>query len=161
MAKQAALICRILLLLAVPATTCSGAALNLTISATILSNNQCKFKNPSSRTLAFGDLNPLVPVDVTRQATLQFSCFGKDNNVSYAIGDDDGLHEAAPDAHRMLHATLPGSYLPYTFSVTPGSGTSVKNAVVTLTVTGTVRGSDYQLAPAGSYADRVVVTIVP
>jgi len=99
--------------------------------------------------------------DVTRQATLQFVCNGTSPSVTYLVSDDDGQNAAAPNANRMQHLSSPGLYLPYTFSVSPTAGSGTKGANITLTVTGTVKGSDYQTAVAGSYADQVVLTVQP
>jgi hypothetical protein len=162
MGKKGIIICQLLALIVATAMTCLAGSTNLAVSATILSVNQCKFKNPSSRVLAFGDLDPLNASDVTLQATLQFVCNGKDPSVTYFVGDDDGQHETAPDANRMQHLTLPATFLPYTFSVSPTTGPEeVKGTNITLTITGTVRGEDYRTAFAGGYSDEIILTVQP
>jgi spore coat protein U-like protein len=138
-----------------------AAASNLAISATILSKNQCKFKNPSSQILAFGNLDPVNAPDVTRQATLEFVCNGKDPLVTYFVSDDDGQHATGSDGNRMQHLTLPAAYIPYSFAVTPDTGTGSKGADITLTITGVIRGNDYRTAFAGGYSDQITITIQP
>jgi hypothetical protein len=162
MGKTGIILCQFVALLVATATSCLAGSTNLAVSATILSANQCKFKNPSSRVLAFGDLDPLNASDVTLQTTLQFVCNGKDPSISYFIGDDDGQNESAPDANQMQHLSLPANYLPYTFSVSPATGTEkVKGTIITLTITGTVRSEDYRMAFAGGYSDQIILTVQP
>jgi hypothetical protein len=62
----------------------------------------------------------------------------------------------------MRHTTTTTEYLPYSFNLNPTSGTVTGNwASHTLTITGTVRGVDYQDALMGNYSDRVIVSIEP
>jgi hypothetical protein len=82
--------------------------------------------------------------------------------VTFFIGDDDGLYETGQNANRMRHTSVTTEYLPYNFTLNPQSGTIMGNwANHTLTITGTVRGVDYQDARSGNYSDRVVVSIEP
>ena len=82
--------------------------------------------------------------------------------MTYFIGDDDGLYETGPNANRMRHTSVTTEYLPYNFALSPQSGTITGNwANYTLTITGTVRGVDYQNAAMGNYSDRVVISIEP
>lgn len=135
--------------------TCEGASVqSLAVSAVILSNNNCAFDTASS-TLDFGDLDPATPDDVTKSITINFTCRGKDKDVSYLIHNNDGLHGS-----RLRHATL-NEYLPYTLSLSPTSGTTKKNTTLPLTITGKISGADYLDAFAGIYSDTVVLTIEP
>jgi len=114
--------------------------------------------------LNFGNLDPSNPIDINASASVSFRCFRFFNGqVTFFIGDDDGLYETAPDANRMRHATMMTEYLPYSFSLNPASGTIPGNPFVnqTLNITGTVRGVDYQNTATGNYSDRVVITIEP
>lgn len=138
-----------------------AAAQTLAVSATILSKNTCQFNNPASATLAFGNLNPLNPVNVTANTTFSIVCRGSAPIATFLIQDDDGLHETGLNANRMRHVTNPAAYLPYSLTLSPLSANVPKNTNQTITVTGTVNGSDYQLAPIGSYADTVIVSIQP
>ncbi len=130
------------------------------VSAVILTRSNCRFITGAAA-LAFGDLDPANPVDVTLSVPVRFRCNGGPPTAVYVVTDDDGMAETGLDANRMQHATLPGTFLPYEFSVSPASGTIPRNTPQTLTVTGTVRGVDYQGAAAGDYADTVVLTINP
>ena len=138
-----------------------AAAQTLGVAAVVLSKNTCQFNNPKSATLAFGNLDPLNPVDVTVNATLRFVCRGSDPIATFLISDNDGLHESGPNGNRMQHATNPAAYLPYSITLSPQTGNAPKNVNQTLTVSGTVLGSDYQTALAGNYADTVTILIQP
>lgn len=143
---------------AAPASAASNAA--VTVSAIILTKSNCQFITKAA-TLAFGALDPGNAVGVSVSAPLQFRCNGGPPMSVFLVTDDDGLNETVADGNRMRHATLPGVFLPYAFSVTPASGTVPRNTVQTLTVTGTVVGADYVTAPPGDYSDTVRVSIDP
>lgn len=145
-------------LAAAPAFAASGIA--VTVSAVVLSKSNCQF-NTKAATLAFGDLDPANPVDVTVSAAIGFRCNGGPPISVFLVTDDDGLSETGPDGNRMRHGILPGTFLPYAFSANPGSGSVARNTPQTLTVTGAVRGADYQSAAPGDYSDTVLVSINP
>jgi spore coat protein U-like protein len=149
-----------LLILTVLAGTCYAVPSTVNVSAVILSKSNCKF-NTKSAALDFGSLDPVAAPDVTRQATLTFTCNGSASQATYLITDDDGQHETGPNGSRMQHGTVPSAYLPYSFSLNPSSGTVPKGVAQTLTITGTVLGKDYRMAIAGTYADVVTLTINP
>ena len=86
----------------------------VTVSATVLSKNNCKF-NSATAALAFGTLESANPVNKTVSTTITFRCAGKDLNATFFISDDDGLHETGPNANRMRHATSLTEYIPYLF----------------------------------------------
>lgn len=132
----------------------------VTVSATVLSKNQCKFSSATAA-LAFGNLDPANPVNKTVNTSITFRCMGSSPIATFFISDNDGLHETGPNANRMRHTTLPTEYIPYAFSLNPTSGTIPKNTYHTLTITGTVNGTDYANAATGTYADTVVITLVP
>lgn len=156
----AALILGGIVLLGAAANAGAAGSAPVSLSATILSKNQCKFQT-NTAVINFGNLDPSSPVDVTTSATLDFVCRGSAALATFSFSDDDGLHETGPDANRMLHDVLPGEYLPYALELDPVNGTVAKNATQTLTVTGTLLGADYQTALAGTYADTVTITIAP
>lgn len=149
----------LLLLLVAPTAQASDNAI-LTFSATVLSKSQCKF-NTATATLDFGTLDPTNPVDVTASAMLDFVCRGSEPMATYFIGDDDGLHEAGLNAHRLAHETVVDAYLPYGLSLAPASNTVPRNSAQTLTLTGVLPGASYQTAVAGRYSDTVTITIAP
>jgi len=135
---------------------------SVSVTATVVSRGYCEFTTSTSA-LNFGNLDPSNPVDVTTTTSLSFRCFRWFIfPVTFFIGDDDGLYETGQNANRMRHTSVTTEYLPYYFTLNPQSGTIMGNwANRTLTITGTVRGADYQDARAGNYLDRVVVSIEP
>jgi hypothetical protein len=132
----------------------------LTVTATVLSKNVCKF-NSATATLNFGTLDPGNPVDVTQSTIVTLRCNGSAPIAAFNITNDDGLYETGPSANRMRHATVLTEYLPYTLSLNPVSGTVPKNTNRNLTITGTVTGVNYQSAQAGNYADTVILSLNP
>ncbi len=136
----------------------------LSVSATIVSKHNCRFSSTAAA-LPFGSLNPLIQSDVLRSTTVEFVCSGNPHlPVYFAIAENGGLHRSG-GSNRMRHAdgSLAGAsaFIPYTLSLSPSSGSVGHNARQLLTITGTVAGSAYRSAPAGSYADTVTITITP
>jgi len=132
----------------------------ITVSVVVLSKSICKFSSGSA-SLSFGTLDPGNPVDVTLSTTIGFRCMGSAPVATFLITDDDGMNELLRDGNRMAHLSVPGTYLPYEMTLSPATATVPKSAPQVLTVTGTVRGVDYQGAPAGAYSDSVVISIEP
>lgn len=132
----------------------------ITVSVVVLSKSICKFRSTAA-SLVFGMLDPGNAVDVTTVTSLEFRCMGGTPFATYAVTDDDGLHETGPNANRMRHLSVLTEYLPYSMAVSPDSGTVPKGEYRTLTVSGTVRGTDYRNSLPGAYSDTVVVTINP
>ncbi len=150
--------------LAIPMASSIGRAAEvgtLTVSAVVLSRSNCRFVNGPAMNLNFGALDPGNPVDVSRSATVDYVCRGSAPIATFAFEDDGGRNETAPGARRMRHATLAAEYLPYDLTYSPPSGTVPRNVRRTLTVTGTVNGSDYTGIAAGNYSDTVVISILP
>jgi len=136
----------------------------VSVTAVVISRGNCTFRPPrnATATLDFGNLDPANPIDKNATATLILRCQAQGNDlITYYISDDAGLYETGPNAPRMKHTTQATEYLPYSFIVDPRSETVNKTYERTLTITGTVRGVNYQDARLGSYTDTVVVSIVP
>jgi spore coat protein U-like protein len=150
----------ILLILAIANTCYSAGNTAVAVTATIVSKSNCKF-NSASAALDFGSLDPGNPTDKTVNTSITFVCHGSANPATFSIGDDDGLYETGSNANRMRHTIAAAEYLPYSFSLNPETGTVPKNTDQTLTITGTVRGVDFQDAYVGSYSDSVTLTISP
>jgi spore coat protein U-like protein len=132
----------------------------VTVSATVVSKNQCKF-NSATAALAFGNLDAANPTNKTVNTSITFRCMGSSPMATFFMSDDDGLYETGPNANRMRHTTIGTEYIPYLFSLSPPSGTVPKNTVQALTITGTVNGVDYENAATGTYSDTVVITLNP
>lgn len=151
-----------LVLVAFPAVCHAGGTTAVSISATILSQNNCRFRSGGPPpALAFGTIDPAGSDDVTATASIDFRCMGSAPVATYSITDDDGLYETGPDANRMRHATLPAEFLPYEMSLSPASGTVNKGVWTPLTITGMVRSTNFRNAAAGNYSDSVVISINP
>jgi spore coat protein U-like protein len=131
----------------------------LTMSATVLSKNVCKF-NSTATALNFGTIDPTTTAPVTVTLSLSYRCNGSDPVATWSVGSDNGLHETGPGQPRMQHTTSPAFYLPYSLSF-PASGTAPRNVNQTMTVTGTVAPAAFAAAIAGSYSDTLVLSILP
>jgi spore coat protein U-like protein len=133
----------------------------VSVTATVISKGNCTFRLKTA-TLDFGTLDPATPTDKSANTTLIYRCQAQGNKpITFSITDDSGLYETGPNAPRMRHTTQPTEYLPYSLTLTPTSGTVPKVTEFPLTVTGTVRGVDYQDSLIGNYSDTVVITIEP
>lgn len=132
----------------------------VSVSATVLSKNSCKFQGSVAVALAFGNISPASATPATASASLAFSCGGASPSVTYALNQNSGMYQTGSNANRMKHATQ-AAYLPYTLTITPSSGTVAKNATQNVTVSGSVAPADFQDATAGVYADTVVITLNP
>lgn len=146
--------------IAVSKQATAGGTHNLSIGATVLSKNICRFTNAGPTALDFGAIDPSSVVNKTATASTTFNCTGSSPMASYSITSNDGLYSAAVNAPRMRHAFDLTKYLPYTIDM-PQSGTVPKNTIQTMTVTGTVLVANFQNALAGAYNDTVLLTIVP
>lgn len=132
-----------------------GASASLAVSATVLSKSNCKFSTATG-TLPFGNIDSGGSADASATASLTFRCNGSAPIATYLISDDDGLN-----ANRMAHTSLAGTFLPYQLSYTPTTGSVPRGDPVTLSISGTVRSSDYRVAVAGAYSDTVILSILP
>jgi spore coat protein U-like protein len=144
----------------------AGAAagdLSLSVSAVLVSQHTCTFRQNPAVSLDFGALDPLAAVDVTRQDQVQFRCQGggQAGDATISVTTDAGQNGGGPTGQRMRHEENPDAFIPYALSLSPASGTVPRNTWRTLTIDATVAGAHYQAAPAGTYGDRVVVTINP
>ncbi len=132
----------------------------VSVSATVVSKSNCKFRSATAA-LNFGILDPSNPVNKSVNTSINFRCAGSAPIATFFITDDDGLYETGLDANRMRHTTINTEYIPYTFTLNPTSGTVPKNTDQTLSISGTVNGTDYQNAATGTYSDTVVITLTP
>ncbi|OPY65845.1 MAG: hypothetical protein A4E63_02826 [Syntrophorhabdus sp. PtaU1.Bin050] len=135
-------------------------ASTLSVTATVVSRSNCRFITSTS-SLNFGTLDPGNPSDKTVNASVMFWCGGSAPMATFAITHDSGLYETATDAPRMRNTAATTEYLPYTLSLSPTSNTVRRFTIQTLTISGTVHGTDFQNAYAGNYSDRVVISIEP
>ena len=93
-------------------------------------------------------------------ASVDYVCRGSAPVAAFLFTDDNGQNPSGPGARRMRHAAAP-ELLPYDLAFSPASGTVPKNVHRTLTISGTVRWTDFRGSTAGAYTDSVVVSILP
>lgn len=133
----------------------------VSVTATVLSRGNCIFRSKTAA-LNFGTLDPANPIDKIVSTTIYYRCQAQGNApITFAITDNDGLYEIGPNAPRMRHTTQPTEYLSYSLTINPTSGTVPKTQDFPLTITGTVKGTDYENAAIGSYSDTVIISINP
>jgi spore coat protein U-like protein len=135
----------------------------MSVSATILSNSNCRFRTPTYN-VSFGVLDPMSGLDVTASATTVIRCVGSAPLMVYMVTHDSGLYETGPGMNRMRHTTDPTAYLPYSLVISPDTDSFPREVAPQdhfVTVTGTVLATSYQTALQGNYADTVTLTIVP
>lgn len=135
--------------------TAIAAQMTVSLSAVVLSKNQCKF-NTSAATLDFGQLDPLNPTVATASATIGITCRGSEPLATYLMTDDGGLN-----SYNLVHQSNPAQMIPYSLSLNPASGDVAKNATQNVTISGTIQGADYQWALVGLYSDTVLLDLLP
>lgn len=147
--------------LALAGATCAPAAtFGLAVGATVLSASNCKFRTAAGSVLAFGNIDPSSATNRTATVNLTIRCNGSAATASYALTADDGLYGVGPGQPRMRHAVTATEFLPFTLD-TPITGTTPKGVDTVLAITGTITPAQFQNAPAGNYADTVVLTLSP
>jgi hypothetical protein len=152
--------CLLIFLLMIFIPNADAASNTLVVGATVVSKSNCKFNSRTSA-LNFGVLDPGSTTDVEKSTSVEYVCHGSAPIATYAISADDGLHESVPGANRMRNTAVTTEYLPYALSLTPTSGTVLKNETQTLTITGTVTSQNYRSAYTGNYVDTVVISLTP
>lgn len=141
--------------LAMAGSAMAGGSNTLTVSASV--TGTCKFSTGTS-TLNFGSLDPSVGSDVNGSTTTQFWCTKGVTTDNITAGD--GQHYAG--GKRNMLDSVSNDLIPYTLTLAKdGNPNAGPSAPRTLTIGGTVAGSDYTGKSAGSYSDEVVLTINP
>lgn len=148
------------LLLAEQSISMAASNGSVSVSATILSNSNCRFPPSAGTTLAFGNLDPTNPVSVSTTTTLQYRCGGSVPIATFIITADDGNHFSG-GSRRMENGGAPGEYIPYQLALSPQATTAPRNVNQTLTIDGLIDGTGYQYATVGTYADVVTLSINP
>jgi spore coat protein U-like protein len=140
----------------------AGGLHTIEVSGTVISKHNCKFQSATSA-LNFGTIDPLGLADAVASVVIGFRCNGNPNTtLAYSISHNGGQNFAvgAPGP-KMMRQTAPADLLPYSLSLSPTNGVGASNTNLTLTVTGTIQALHYQSARPGSYADSVVLSILP
>ena len=148
-----------ILLFLFPTVSLASGTTAVSVTATVLSKSVCRFDS-KSLALNFGTFDPGSPSDATATATVGFRCAGSAGTAVFAIVADAGLHGSG-GFPRMQNGTIPSEFLPYFLALNPATGAVPKNTNQTLTITGTIRRSDFQDAYVGTYIDTMVLLILP
>jgi len=140
--------------MAMAGTAMAADSNTLTVTANV--TGTCKFSSPTS-SLSFGALDPSDGSDVSKTSTTKFWCT---KGVTETISNNNGSNPSGT----TMRMKGPGAtdFIPYTLSLTKDGSQNVGPATPrTLTIAGTVLGSDYIGASEGSYTDTVALTITP
>jgi spore coat protein U-like protein len=132
----------------------------LSVSASVLSKNVCRFQTAGPTALPFGAIDPASTSPVTVNLTLQYRCNGSDAVAAWTVASDDGLYESGAGQPRMRHGTVLTSFLPYTLTF-PASGTVARNTITNMSISATVTPAGFANATVGAYADTLVLTLTP
>lgn len=147
----------ILLAMLVSAGSAYAARGNLAVSALIpLNNGSCSVQG--TQAINFGSLTPLNPQSVvTASGSITYKCKGLGNS-----GATIAVTLASPTPLTLKLSATPGYSIPYsvelpTSTYIPPNGTGT----LAIPITAQILGTDYKLAPAGTYADTITVTLTP
>ncbi len=128
----------------------------VTVQASVVGT--CKFQAPKTSTLNFGSLDPSAGSDVTGSTTTQFWC--TKGVISDAFAAENGLHYDG--AKRNMQDAVSGDVIPYTLGLSKDLNSNEgPTAPRTLTISGSILGTDYTGKTAGSYSDTVTITLNP
>ncbi|HET8745745.1 MAG TPA: spore coat protein U domain-containing protein [Ramlibacter sp.] len=139
------------------AATGSG---TLTVSATVVSKNECKFST-KSLVLDFQSINPVANTPKIATAVATITCHGNADPAVFYIDADKGKNQSTSGARQMRGVTATTEVLPYTLSWNPANGEVTKNLAFSVTFTGSVAPLDFKQVPPGSYSDTVQITVTP
>ncbi len=152
--KKLAVIASALAAVFMAGTAMASGTNTLTVTASV--TGTCKFVSATS-TLDFGALDPSVGTDVNKSTTTAFWC--TKGVTTDSITADNGSH-ANGTVKRL--AGPGGDYIPYSLTLTKDALTNAGPGTPrTLTIAGTIAGTDYTGATSGNYSDSVVLSINP
>jgi hypothetical protein len=135
----------------------------LAVNATVVSKNVCKLSSSNVLRMDFLVIDPSSKSDVTKQLTWSFVCKGSSSTVAWTMSAGNGQNPSGTGQRQMLNTSITTStlLLPYSLTISPSFGTAAKGATVSVTLTGTVAATDFQVAWPGSYSDNVAITVAP
>lgn len=145
-------------LLCAASSALAGGGHSLTVSAAVLSKNNCRFATAAS-TLSL-NIDPAGGAAASASASLSIRCTGSAALANWSMTSNSGVYGSSASALRMRHGTDIAEFLPYALSF-PATGSVAKNVWQSLTVTATVAAADYQNARPGAYSDTVVLSLLP
>ena len=143
-----------------PALPVQGQSSVVTVSAVILSKSNCKITSGKTASITFLPIDPSSALTFTRSAPMTLSCGGSASTATFSITAGSGLHPDGSGNRQLLNGT-DGSFMTYSMSISPPSGSVGKNTPLTFSVDATLAPSDFASATAGSYSDTVSITLSP
>lgn len=139
-----------------------AAALLVLAPCAFAAPEKCQFQ-AKGLAMSFGTLDPSNAVTVTvpvAAATLNATEVGNCPSSRTMVVDADNGQNFVGSRRMRRGAT--GDYIPYSLTGLPWSQTGPgNNNYVTFTFSGTVAGTAYEGASAGSYSDTVIITVTP
>lgn len=143
-----------LLLLSLASMAIAGDAATVRVTASVL--GVCKVA--AVEDIAFGDLDPLQPINSQAQGSVRFMCT---RGVDYRLSIDQGQNYEAGGGRRRMRGAG-DHYLPYALAGDGFSGTGTGfRTPIELPLSATIRGEDYQDLPASRYQDVIRVVLEP
>ena len=128
--------------------------------------NNCAFQ-AKGLVLTFGSLDPSAGSNVSNLPVQELSLNAKKwgqcaPGTNMTLSADNGLHFSGSRRMKRASPAATNDYIAYSLAGlptgVPGPG---PNDYVAFTFTGTLMGSDYVNAPAGTYEDTVQITVTP
>lgn len=141
-------------------TVAAAATLWLAAAPALSADGSCNFRGGGAA-LAFGWLDPSVANNVTVAVTLGTLEVGDCNPKAQtlSITADNGQNFSG-GARRMANGA--GGYISYSITGLPLTANRPgNNAYATFTFSGTILGTAYQNAAAGTYTDVVIISVTP
>lgn len=130
----------------------------LAVSANVVGKGKCTLATPPP--LNFGNLDGFNPVDISKTVTLSISCTGIGNSGTTFVVEV--VNPMPPGTPTLKHTTPPSSaYIPYAIDLPQDFFAEKNKSNYSLTITGTVKGIDYELAPLGGYTDSITLQVTP
>ncbi|NDY92124.1 spore coat protein U domain-containing protein [Ideonella livida] len=129
------------------------------VTAVVLPRDRCTWTSASSG-LDFGPLQPQAAA-ATATATLRLQCQGSSPVARYAVSADTGENAPSSSGTPQLRHVENGALLPYRVEVEPAEATIARHSEQTITLRARMAGQDLSKAPAGTYQDRLVITLMP
>lgn len=141
-------------------TVAAATALWLAAAPALALNDSCSFRGGGAA-LAFGSLDPSAASNVTVPVTLGTLEVGdcKPDTQTLSITADNGQNFSG-GTRRMSNGA--GGYIAYSLTGLPLTANRPgNNRYAAFTFSGSVLGTAYQNATAGSYSDVVIISVTP
>jgi spore coat protein U-like protein len=135
------------------------AADTATVNVNAVVTGTCQFLTDGSIDFALDPSSGAGGPAVDVVGTVTQPTFWCTKNATWSITDDNGGNEIGT-THNMKHTTEP-DLIPYSFTyATSGIGAG-RTTPITMNISSTVLGPDYEDKSAGDYSDTVTLTVNP